>query len=77
MAKDRLFRIGEVMAFSGISRQTLHNYTVFGLITEERRTRAGYRLYGEEVFVQLRRIAQLKPHHTLREIKEILKREDN
>ena len=76
MAKDRLFRIGEVMAFSGISRQTLHNYTVFGLIIEEERTPAGYRLYGEGVFEQLRRIAKLKPHHTLREIKEILKEEE-
>jgi DNA-binding transcriptional MerR regulator len=75
MGRRRLFRIGEVMRFSGLSRQTLHNYTVFGLIREEERTPAGYRLYGEEVFARLRRIGQLQPRKSLREIKEILKSE--
>jgi DNA-binding transcriptional MerR regulator len=75
MARRRLYRIGDVMRFSGVSRQTLHNYTVFGLIREEERTPAGYRLYAEEVFERLGRIAKLKPKHTLREIQEILKRE--
>jgi len=77
MARRRLYRIGDVMRFSGMSRQTLHNYTVFSLIREEERTPAGYRLYGEEVFERLRRIAKLKPKHTLREIQKILKREDS
>ena len=76
MAKHRVFRIGEVMAFSGLSRQTLHNYTVFGLIREEERTASDYRLYGEEVFERLKRIAELKRRHTLREIKQILTEED-
>jgi DNA-binding transcriptional MerR regulator len=67
--------MGEVIRFSGLSRQTLHNYTVFGLIREEERTPAGYRLYGEEVFERLRRIRELQPRRTLREIKEILKAE--
>lgn len=75
MGKRRLFRIGEVMRFSGVSRQTIHNYTAFGLIREEERTPAGYRLYGEDVFRALRRIGEMKPSHTLREIKEILKAE--
>ena len=75
MGKGRRFRIGEVMRFSGVSRQTLHNYTVYGLIREEERTPAGYRLYGEEVFERLRRIGELKSKHPLREVKEILKRE--
>lgn len=75
MARRRLYRIGEVVQFSGVSRQMLHNYTVFGLITEEERTPAGYRLYGEGVFERLRRIAELKGEHRLREIREILKRE--
>lgn len=75
MARRNLFRMGEVIRFSGLSRQTLHNYTVFGLIREEERTPAGYRLYGEEVFERLRRIRELQPRRTLREIKEILKAE--
>jgi len=75
MAKRRLYRIGEVARFSGLSRQILHNYTIFGLITEEERTPGGYRLYGEDVFERLRTIAELKANHTLREIKAILSQE--
>ncbi len=72
MAKRRLYRIGEVMRYSGVSRQTLHNYTAFGLIREDERTPSGYRLYGEAVFERLRRIGELKGRHTLREIKGML-----
>lgn len=65
------------MRSTGLSRQTLHNYTVFGLITEEERTDAGHRLYGEDVFIRLSRIEELKTlDKTLREIREILARED-
>ncbi len=71
----KLYRIGEVMESSGLSRQTIHNYTVMGLISEVERTRAkerGHRLYGEEVFERLQRIGELKKTHTLKEIRRIL-----
>ncbi len=68
----KLFKIGEVMRYSGLSRQTIHNYTMLGLITEEERTDSGHRLYGEEVFEKLRRIEALKKKKTLKEIREIL-----
>jgi len=68
----KLFKIGEVMEFSGLSRQTIHNYTMLGLIKPARRTRAGHRLYGEEVFETLERIKELKRDHTLTAIKQIL-----
>jgi DNA-binding transcriptional MerR regulator len=72
----KLFKIGEVMTYSGLSRQTIHNYTHLGLISEEARTPSGHRLYGEEVFVRLRRIQELKKdRHTIKEIREILERE--
>ena len=71
-----LYRIGDVMRFSGVSRQTLHNYTVFGLITETERTQSGYRLYDESVFERLRRISEMKSRNTLREIKDILDAEE-
>ena len=65
------------MRCTGLSRQTIHNYTVFGLITEEERTEAGHRLYGEEVFHRLSRIEELKAaSKTLREIRLILARDD-
>ncbi len=72
-APRKLYRIGEVMRCTGLSRQTLHNYTVFGLITEEERTEAGHRLYGEDVFPRLSRIEELKSQRkTLREIRLML-----
>ena len=77
-APKKLYRIGEIMRHTGLSRQTIHNYTVFGLITEEERTEAGHRLYGESVFDRLRRIEELKlQSKTLREIRRILAREDD
>lgn len=60
------------MKFSGISRQTLHNYTMLGLITEEERTPSGHRLYGEEVFELLRMINDLKQRMSLKEVRRAL-----
>lgn len=74
-APPKLYKIGELMAHTGISRQTLHNYTMLGLITEEGRTESGHRLYGEEVFERLARITELKKKHSLREVQEILEDE--
>ncbi len=76
-APRKLVRIGEIMHATGLSRQTLHNYTVFGLITEEERTDSGHRLYGESVFPRLSRIEDLKRQgKTLREIRLILAEDD-
>ena len=72
----KLYKIGEVMEYSGLSRQTVHNYTMLGLITEEERTESGHRLYGEEVFERLARINALKANHSLKEVREILEKED-
>ena len=72
----RLFRIGEVMRYSGLSRQTVHNYTVLGLITERERTPGGHRLYPEEVFYRLERIKELRKTRTLSEIRRILEVEE-
>ena len=68
----KLFRIGEIARFSGLSRQTIHNYTVMGLITEQQRSGGGHRLYEESVFHILARIEQLKQTMTLREIRLLL-----
>ena len=69
------FRIGEVIQFSGLSRQTVHNYTIMGLISETERTEGGHRLYSESVFHVLARIEEFKKTKTLREIRLILDRE--
>jgi DNA-binding transcriptional MerR regulator len=72
----KLYKIGEVMRYSGLSRQQVHNYTMLGLITPRERTEAGHRLYGEEVFERLKRIERLKRHRTLMEVREILAEQD-
>jgi DNA-binding transcriptional MerR regulator len=71
----KLYRIGEIVEYCGVSRQTIHNYTTMGLITESRRTGGGHRLYDEGVFERLDLIAELKRQSaSLREIRSRLAR---
>jgi len=74
-APRKLYRVSEILSHTGISRQTLHNYTQMGLITEEERTPAGHRLYAQSVFARLVRIEKLKKHKTLKEVRELLEDE--
>jgi len=73
------YRIGEIAEYTGLSRQTVHNYTVMGLIREKNRTNGGHRLYDESVFETLMKIEQLRSSRTLREIRNFLdlQREDD
>ncbi len=76
--REKLYKIGEVMHYSGFSRQTLHNYTLAGLIIEARRTESGHRLYDESVFDRLEKIRRLQEqNYTLMQIKKILENEEN
>jgi DNA-binding transcriptional MerR regulator len=74
----KLYRIAEIVHHTGLSRQTIHNYTIFGLITEaERMPGCNYRLYGEEVFQRLARIQEMKGQDKkMQEILAILRQED-
>ena len=73
----KLYRIGEVVDYSGLSRQTIHNYTTMGLLHESRWTRGGHRLYDESVFYRLDQIAQLRSaSRSLDDIREQLARQD-
>ncbi|MFB3890502.1 MAG: MerR family transcriptional regulator [Phycisphaerae bacterium] len=56
----KLYRIGDVVEYSGMSRQTIHNYTLMGLLKESRRTESGHRLYDESVFDRLDAIAAMR-----------------
>ena len=56
----KLYRIGEVVAYSGVSRQTIHNYTTMGLLREKRWTDGGHRLFDESVFHRLDKIDEMK-----------------
>ncbi|MBK9976256.1 MAG: MerR family transcriptional regulator [Planctomycetes bacterium] len=75
-APPKLYKVGEIMRHTGLSRQTIHNYTMLGLIKPLERTESGHRLYDEGVFDRLRRIDMLKIHRTLEEVREVLEAED-
>lgn len=71
----KLYRIGDVVRYTPFSRQTIHNYTIMGLIREAEWTQGGHRLYDESVFDRLSRILTLRQTKTLSEIREILRHE--
>jgi len=72
----KLYRIGELITHTPFSRQTIHNYTIMGLIREAQWSEGGHRLYDESVFERLSKIMQLKKTKTLSEISRILSTED-
>ncbi|MBN2137036.1 MAG: MerR family transcriptional regulator [Sedimentisphaerales bacterium] len=72
----KLYRIGELVDYTPFSRQTIHNYTIMGLIREVEWTKGGHRLYDESVFQKLSRILQLKRTKSLAEIRRILSSEE-
>jgi DNA-binding transcriptional MerR regulator len=69
------YRIGELVRYTPFSRQTIHNYTVMGLIQEAEWTQGGHRLYDESVFERLSKIIELKKTRTLDQIRHILSQE--
>ena len=73
----KLYRIGEVVRFTCLSRQTIHNYTTMGLIREASWTDGGHRLYDESVFKRLANILELRQSRTLGQIKQMLKKEES
>jgi len=71
----KLYKIGELIRYTGLTRQTLHNYTMFGLIREAERTPSGHRLYDEDVFERIEEIKELRRQGlSLREIRDRLAR---
>ncbi len=72
----KLYRIGDLVRSTPFSRQTIHNYTVMGLIHESQWTQGGHRLYDESVFERLSRILELKRTQTLSQIRRLLSLEE-
>jgi DNA-binding transcriptional MerR regulator len=68
----KLYRIGEVVRCTPFTRQTIHNYTTMGLLTESEWTEGGHRLYDESVFHRLSQILELRKTKTLAEIRRML-----
>ena len=72
----KLYRIGELVRHTPLSRQTIHNYTIMGLIREAQWTEGGHRLYDEAVFERLSKIIELKKTKTLGQIRHILNEDE-
>jgi len=66
------YRVGELVQYTGLSRQTIHNYTTMGLIREADWTPGGHRVYDETVFERLHQIITLKRSRTMEEIRRLL-----
>src|SRR5206468_10793009 len=67
------FRIGELSAQSGLSRDALRYYERLGLMPRAHRTTGGFRLYPSGTLERIRFIKQAQLHGlTLREIRELL-----
>lgn len=75
-APVKLYKIGEVVKCTPFSRQTIHNYTIMGLIQESQWTDGGHRLYDENVFRRLSEIMELRKTKTLAEIRVIFSATD-
>jgi len=69
----KTYRIGDLVRHTPLSRQTIHNYTTMGLISECQWTEGGHRLYDESVFYRLAQIIELKKTKTLPQIRDFLK----
>ena len=73
MSEARPFRIGELSAQSGLSRDALRYYERLGLMPRARRTTGGFRLYPAGTLDRIRFIKLAQLHGlTLREIRELL-----
>ena len=57
---EKKFRIGELMEYTGFSRQTLDYYTKIGIIRSIGRTDSNYRLYSEDAVQRLIKVKELK-----------------
>ena len=75
MSEQHLHKIGSVMRQTGLSRQTVHNYTVLGLVTEDARTEGGHRLYSDQAIDTLKRVVSLRKRMSLTEIRRLLRQE--
>jgi DNA-binding transcriptional MerR regulator len=72
---EMMYQASEFAREAGVTVRALHHYDRLGLLKPSRRTRAGYRLYGERDFARLQQIVTLKfIGFPLKQIKDVLER---
>lgn len=76
MARQSVWRVGELAEQAGISVRALHHYDEIGLLAPSRRSDAGYRLYTPDDIARLQQIRLLQGlGFSLSEIKDLLDRD--
>jgi len=68
------YRVGELARLGRVSRQTIHNYVVLGLLVPAGCTPGGHRLFDEMARRRLELVARLlRRGYTLRDIRELFR----
>lgn len=71
----KLWKVGDLVRHTGLSRQTLHNWVQLGLICEAEQTDSGHRLYDDTVWRRLEQIQRWRRRGKgLRQIAELLRK---
>jgi hypothetical protein len=74
----KYYRIGELVDYAGVSRQTIHNYATMGLLQEAQWTKGGHRLFSQDAFERLAVIADMKAEsQSMHEIREYFRKLDS
>ncbi len=74
---EKLYKTGEVLKASGVSREVFYRYLTMGLVKAAKISPGGHNLFAESVFTQLELIQSLNASgYTLRDIKDIYFRDE-
>lgn len=67
----KLLKAGELARKTGLTRQSLHQYVLLGLLTPIETTKGGQRLFDEQAMDRIRLIRELLANgYTLRDIRD-------
>ena len=55
-----VLRVGQLAKRTGLTVRTLHHYDELGIVSPQRRSAAGYRLYGEDDVARLLQVVLLR-----------------
>jgi len=73
-ARSSLLTIGEAAGLVGVTRKAIRHYHEIGLLPHTERSEGGYRLYGAQDLLRLRRIRRLRELGLpLRQMREVLR----
>ena len=70
-AKPKLLKVGELARLTGLTRQSLHQYVLLGLLMPVAQTQGGQRLFNQEAVARIKLIHDLcDSGYTLQSIRD-------